>query len=664
MPPSSGISVRGERVAVLDWGDAGYSDEALQERLDSHLPKLFDKLKADAGNAECSVNLSANRLRGPDPIANLLRKLREANIQVVTLRLHKNQLGDDAMKAVVEHMQQSSKNGRPLLELHLSDNKLTEVSIQILVEAAHQCRFYFSANTTPERRCRALWLRCENQRPPIADPHGLLERLTADGLNVCLLPSKEFQPPPGGKGRAAQMEAPVHMHHAFAPRSLQSLSTDAWPSKEKGTGYGKDGGKGGKERDWWSSEAKGGGKDGGGAQGKSGEKGGEKSGLKGSPSYSSAGKGPSYSPESGSSRGRGYEEAGSPQPGLAKGGAGRGGTSASYSSMAGKGSGGSPDSGQAKNRTFANFEDQKGKGKSIADAWRNPDNYKKTRAEEDWYDDEWDDPATDPSLQGYKGGSGMQWGDRAKGKDGKGSPPQDVATPPPAARSAWVARHPPVPLGSQVHPQSPQPPPSSQQGGLQSYGVNNNFPNQSPGGPPAGWDGPAFAWLKGAAEGVRWKVKACKNHGLLTRSLSPNVGNEADWQAVANLGARSIAQQCTQRASVMVGSFVEEAGVYELSSACAGEAGLGLAFRQMRLAPLFPPGTLADEQNDSQCASLLAAIFGELVDAPLAGESTLKENARKVAEWAVLDFIFLMGTTRLTSNGLMSTAGLARPTRG
>merc|ERR1740121_1382214 len=332
-----------------------------------------------------------------------------------------------------------------------------------------------------------------------------------------------------------------------------------------------------------------------------------KSGTKGEKGYGSPSK------DNGKSRGGGgYEDGGSVSQSPGKGGSRSG---ASYSSVT---KGPSADNGHAKSRSFANYEDQNGKGKSIAESWRNPENYKKTRADDaewrDWYDDEWDE-----DQGGHKGGPGMhssgaQRGDRSKGKDGKGTPEHLSQSPP--ARSGWVARNSPGPLGAQVPP-LPEPPRQPQQGMGMQQGLG--FQNQSTmGGPPAGWDGPATAWLNGAAESVRWKVKACKNLGLLSRSLNPSVGSEADWQAVANLGARSIAQHCTQRASVVVGSFVEEAGIYELSGACASESGLGAAFRQLKLAPLFPQGTPQDEQNDQQCASLLAAIFGELMDAPLA----------------------------------------------
>jgi len=162
-------------------------------------------------------------------------------------------------------------------------------------------------------------------------------------------------------------------------------------------------------------------------------------------------------------------------------------------------------------------------------------------------------------------------------------------------------------------------------------------------------------------DSVRWKLQVCTKLSMLARSLNPLSVMEHEWHAIASLGSRSIAQACSQRASVVVGSFVEEAAIYHLSVACAGESALAFAFRRLRLASFFAPGSIQDEQNDAQCASCLAAVYGELVDAPVTGESTNKENARKVAEWAMLDFIFLMGLSRLTSAGLMNMGGSVAP---
>jgi len=603
--------VRNERIASLDWSDSGHSDDALTQRIKEGLPKLFSRLNLAAGNAECSVNLAGNRLRGPDAIAMLLRRMREAKVHVTSMRLHKNQLGDEAMQSIADHMRHSGKDGKPLLELHLSDNRLTEVGVRTLLEAAHKCRYYFSANSTPERRCRALWLRCENQWPPINDPQQLLDELTADGLKVCLLPSKEYVPPVGGRARQTQLEAAVHMHHAFAPKSEHRLSTDAW-SRERDKGSS--GGKGGKDSSWGSDSRK---------------------ELVRSDSKDSKGKD-------------------------GKDGKGKGG--------------GWADEGKSRTRSFAHYEEQKGRGKAIAESWRNVENYankakRVTGSEEhgsDWKDwgyddDEWDSVAQADDPQPRRETQRFELGQRgdsfgaSRGGDAWESKGMGMRS-----SSAWASDHrqqakpPPSPsagplggLPLRAKERNPGTASSSNYQSLPGQDQAAAYGNPSEAAPTGLWESVGSMWMEGATQGVRWKLEACKKFSLLSRSLKPRSTKDADWQTIATLGARNIAQACNHRASVVVGSFVEDAGLYELSSACAGESNLASVFRQLRLGAFLEQGSLQDEESDAQCASCLAAMFGELIDAPAAGESTRKENARKVAEWALLDFIFLVGAGRL-----------------
>lgn len=49
-------------------------------------------------------------------------------------------------------------------------------------------------------------------------------------------------------------------------------------------------------------------------------------------------------------------------------------------------------------------------------------------------------------------------------------------------------------------------------------------------------------WMEGATQSVRWKLNACKKFGLLGRSLKPRSTKESEWQTLAVLGARTIAQ--------------------------------------------------------------------------------------------------------------------------
>lgn len=577
--PGSGIAVRGERIATLDWSEQGYSDDIIIQRIEEHLPKLFERLQCPEGKGECSINLAGNRLRGAEPIAKLLRKLREAKVQVITLRLHKNQLSDDAMDAVVEHIKKSTRDHRPLLELHLSDNRLTEVAVRRLVEAAHGCKYYFAANSTPERRCRALWLRCENQRPPLSDPHGLLDRLALDGLSVCLLPSKEFQPT-SGKGRSAQMDAPVHMHHAFAPRAEHRMDKDGWGKEGKDNGKG--GGKPPPVREWW--DGKGPGKDG------------------------------------------------------APGGKGKGAAPP-------KGSG--AENGCAKSKAFPNYEDHKGKGKAILESWRNLGNYRKR-----------DDEQVEPEWKDWRS---KDWEDGDLGESRRHPPTSDgpVRSQASSSRSAsaWATTHRSEAGSSGAYPAQPSGPPypHRQKASLPSYPIGHG---QGAGQPSTGvqsnsmWESMSLMWLTGAVRCVQWRLKKVKDLGLLSKSTNPS-SSEEEWLKLAKLGSQCIAQHCTQRASVVAGSFVEEGAVYELGSTCAAEYNLAVCFRHLQMASFFPPETIKDEQNDAQCASLLCSLYGEILDAPEAGESNHKVNARKAAEWALLDYVFLTGTSRLISAGLV-----------
>lgn len=551
MPPTgSGISVRHERVGTVDWSDGGYSDQQLIQRVEKCLPELFERLHVEDGSAECSVNLSGNKLRGAAPIASILRSLRENQVQVTTIRLHKNQFTDDAMSALVEHIDRAASDNRPLTELHLSDNRLTEDGIRSLVKAAHRCKAYSKGDAPPPRnggRVRSFWLRTENQQPPVPDPHGVLERLAADGYSVCLLPSKEYQPQ--GASARKSLEAPVHMHHAFAPRSeLRASPEPAWGKGEAGWRKGE----ATSSRDWWAE----------GGKGKDGKD----------------GKGKGYAP----AKGKGYEKGSSYE----KGGKGK-------------------------------DWDWDGQGQGQGQDW-------------DRWGYDWDDDGDDD----YGGRSRRRGEDSPTGRGGGKGGPADHAS-----RAAMIARE-RERLGGRPIPRDPasagSPPRRYGQGDPQA--VQNPFqlsPYSS-----------GSVWLLQACDSVRLKVKACKQMGVLRTSLNPTTAPEEDWRRLSRIGLQCITRTCAQRASVFVGSFLEEGGLHELSYACSCEASLAFAFRQLRLVAFFPIEVIQDEWNDSQCASLFAAVFGEIVDLP-GGESNAIVNARTVAEWALLDFLFFLASSQV-----------------
>lgn len=155
-------------------------------------------------------------------------------------------------------------------------------------------------------------------------------------------------------------------------------------------------------------------------------------------------------------------------------------------------------------------------------------------------------------------------------------------------------------------------------------------------------------WLAVAAKGVHKKLKDCQAMDMLKRSLSPTSVPEHEWQYIAEVGAQNIAQACMQRSSVIVGSFAAMGSLQELNCACVGQVGLAAIFRHLELGRLFAHDTRADDRDDVRCASIVAAIYGELLDAPLEGESAARENSRMAAQWALLDFVFLLGATRLS----------------
>jgi hypothetical protein len=165
-----------------------------------------------------------------------------------------------------------------------------------------------------------------------------------------------------------------------------------------------------------------------------------------------------------------------------------------------------------------------------------------------------------------------------------------------------------------------------------------------------GGDVVSSPWLLTAAADVYKKIKACQALEVLKRSLSPGKVAEPEWLQIAQIGSHNMYQACVQRSSLAVGSMLGSEGnaIQELNMMCAGQFGLASTFRHLQLHRLFPPQFMPDDRDDVKCASILAAIYGDLLDVPMEGETPARENARRVAEWALLDFIFLLGLTRLS----------------
>jgi len=517
---------------TLEWNDSVLTDEQLQQRVRKDLQVFLVKMRSEGnGNAECAVNLSGNDLQGPEALQDLLKQFRDGDVRITTLRLHRNHLDDKAIDAIVEHMHAASRLGQRLSELHLSDNHLTDVGIKRIIRAAHDVQ--------ESRRCRPLWLRAENQRPPIQDPQRVLDSLAEEGMSVCLLPSKDFHVP--GKGRP---DVPVHLHRAFVPKSDQNWGADVWVSRSISRASGS-----GNNRAW---------------------------------QYHDGGKGAS-SKDYPSARGRE------------------------------KGSGG---------RT-ARGRGVRGTG-NVVGGWRDLDSWDGC---EDWPKDEW-------SKEWRRG----EWGEE------QWSPKDEWPAEETTRRDDWPREHPPRENWSSEWQKKEQ---SARQGG--SAGgqrlVLHSTPQITQMAPAGRSD-----WMRRATQSVKQKIHECKSLGMLKRSLNPSETPDTEWIRLAYNGALGFKEQCAKRGSVLVGSFAEdEALLDELILACAGEVALARAFVCLDLGQLFPAVMFQDAQDDRQCASLISAIFGELLDKPMAGESEVRCNARKVAEWALLDAVFVLGSSHLVS---------------
>lgn len=651
-------------VATLDWSDCELTDELLEQRVGNELPDLLARLRPEEGcTAECAVNLAGNELRGRRPLGALLQNFRDAEVRVTCLRLHRNHLKDEALDALIEHIGASSS--QPLAEIHLSDNHLTEVGIQSLIQAAFRGH--------DGRRGRALWLRAENQRPPLSNPRGVLDSLAAEGMSVCLLPSKEFQVP--GKGRP---EVPVHLHHAFVPKTDQRWNAGLWM---QGKGQGNPEGQGN-----YSASSSAGGKMSSRGEWMRGQERGSKDrgGYKGQQALGQQQRWPSLSQPSssqhhgskggggggGHERAKGKEsrrpdvpreqrEASRPWPQHHSGPAGA--SAAAHPPQPPP-----PPREQRSEAQTSRLKEISGASTVLTNASGSPawEEWDESSNVEDWEEnrqnawEEWPPPpeappheeedirqqeeAPQPSQSSQTGSwdecvqlTGQQQWQNSCDWEQQQQQQQPIEAYPAAGYQpcTWLAQPGVSPL-----PNGPSLP-----SGHPGHGAVNSHPSCP--------SNSGSAWLLRAAESVRSKINECKRLGMLRRSLNPGETTDGEWMRIAHLGAHHLVQQCTQRASVVVGSFVEEDGMQEVIFACAGEGALAAAFRQLRLSRLITSTHVHNEQDDNQCASLVSAIFGELLDVPQRGESEHRWTARKMAEWALLDAVFILGSARLVGAG-------------
>ena len=221
---------RGAGVICIQCSGVGMVDNDLDDLAKRGLLRLKEQIPSSEARVECSVDLADNSLSRSDTLAQMLQNLRETSLHVTTLRLYKNRYDDSAATALADHICEAAAQHRPLMQLHVSNNCLTEAGVRLLIEAAHRSQGYPRSTNSPELKSlgqdsgrRALWLRVENQDPPIARPQDLLDECNSAGIPVCLLAE--------GSGQRLPAGAVVQMHEYF-------LSGPSAQSFGKGRGKG------------------------------------------------------------------------------------------------------------------------------------------------------------------------------------------------------------------------------------------------------------------------------------------------------------------------------------------------------------------------------------------------------------------------------------------
>ena len=234
---ASGISYkvveRGDGVMCIQACGVGMDDADLEE-LAPEMDRILAQLPGSAaGTVECTVDLAGNHLHQAGTLSKMLQSLRETSLHVTVLRLYKNRYDDSVAVPLAEHIRAAATQGRPLMQLHLSNNSLTEAGMRLLIEAAHHSKGYPRSMGCAKLKSlgqdsgrRVLWLRVENQDPPIARPRDFLESCSAVGLPVCILTEGSGQKPPA--------DAVVQMHEYFLSAHFAKSSGKGSSGRAKG----------------------------------------------------------------------------------------------------------------------------------------------------------------------------------------------------------------------------------------------------------------------------------------------------------------------------------------------------------------------------------------------------------------------------------------------
>ncbi|CAE7381680.1 unnamed protein product [Symbiodinium natans] len=209
-----GIVQKDGSIAV-EWASIELDDNELEDFVRNRLSIMLAQLPGSAaGSVECTVDLADNHLRQAGTLAKMLQSLRETSLHVTVLRLYKNRYDDSVAVPLAEHIRAAATQGRPLMQLHLSNNSLTEAGMRLLIEAAHHSKGYPRSMGCAKLKSlgqdsgrRVLWLRVENQDSPIAGPRDFLESCSSVGLPVWILGDGSGQKPPA--------DAVVQIHPSF-----------------------------------------------------------------------------------------------------------------------------------------------------------------------------------------------------------------------------------------------------------------------------------------------------------------------------------------------------------------------------------------------------------------------------------------------------------------
>eukprot|EP00928_Gymnodinium_smaydae_P040496 TRINITY_DN27459_c0_g2_i2.p1 TRINITY_DN27459_c0_g2~~TRINITY_DN27459_c0_g2_i2.p1 ORF type:complete len:568 (+),score=184.68 TRINITY_DN27459_c0_g2_i2:186-1889(+) len=459
------------------------------------------------------------------------------------------------------------------MELHLSNNELTDTGVRKLVEAAYACGGYPRDASAPalvslgkDSRRRALWLRAEHCAVQEADT--LLESLRAKGFEVAMQAAKDDRLPP---------DAVVQMHPSFLPAAGRHTGNGSWSSASPAGG----------ERQrvapapaLAAAAAKAG-------KGASGAK---AAGVKAAGAKAAEGK----------AKG-GYDAAG----GKSSAAKGAGAKAAEGKAAGAKGAG---DAGaKASGAKGAGAKAAEGKGKGAGEA------------------------AGAKAAGGHGAGAKALEGKGAEGKAAGAKAGGDAAGAKASAAKAADGKA----KGKGGRDRGGARDDGAGWGGSKGAGAGEAA--SAPAGrrkdrtEGAAKHGSPVPLAPRAAQTLRRLLERAGATKALDRSLRPDWTAGSEWQRFAFLGAQSLREDCSRRAFETGGALLDEEGLSNVGDVCAGRASLAAAFRNLRLRPLLDAEGF-DEQDDKLCSAAFAAMCGELQEKEKAS-SDVAVATRAIADY-------------------------------